>query len=234
MSRKTRPLLRRLLSQDGTDVLLELHWAEWDEGWDRYHVDFVGLPLAELLRIENECDPRDVLYVYEKTDGTRIPYASVSANYHEDQCLLLAKGEGYYPTERHPFLNRLRVLLGLKPHRVEQDRAPISWRRVRKSKVLAEVRSGNPAAILMALSEAYRHSRANDVAWIVPLLLDSAQSDEPLIRESAISGLGELARLHGFSSATVEDTVRRATEDCNPAVRRAAHAALDVMCRFAR
>lgn len=228
-----RPILVRLLAEDGETELLRLRYCSESETevWQQYHVEFVGMSEAQLLETIHNIDERDLRYVFESSDGGRAPFATVGVVYHRGLSQLSTRDAfGYSTSPPAGFRTWIRHVLGLPPIVVPLERAPCSWARTPRRTIRSLCR--RPQSLDEGLTLAYMTPRRKDVFWVIPLLLQGARDADPLVRTVACGGFGEIARVHGYSTPDVLRTLAERMDDPVEPVRKAAARSAAEIQRF--
>jgi len=230
-SRENKPLTR-LLSGDGTAELMRFKKIGTYEGWHSYQVTFAGISEDRWLQLQHEADPRDIPYLFELSDGTQVPFARISVIYDRESRQLRTKRRGFYSTSPPGQLHKFLRYFGMPSPEVSQERAPLSWRRPRRRRIMTLWVSDDETYKAMALMEAAPAYR-RDLRWVLPLLRDGATHASAIVRTTALKGLGEIARVHGYSDAESFRLVSLGMNDVDEMVRRIATRSLNEIKRFA-
>jgi hypothetical protein len=212
---------------------MRLSFTGYSDLWECYVVGFLAITPAEVEAAEL-CDPRDVPWeLVDCETGQRIPFCAFSLSWKLAEARVSLKYYGTYPTMKSDRWSRLKASMGSPPPRVTQERAPFSWRKLRKRQILRLLRHSDLEEVLSALDAVRHHASKSQAPWASDLFRLYAIHESDYARAIAMRGFGELARVHGYVDLDrVPAILVQCATDPSAAVRQAAERAMSEIRRF--
>jgi len=204
------------------------------EGFQYFVAGFVGISVEEWKAAYRK-DPRDVPWVFVSSeDGHRVPYCRFDIGWSKERKEVWLKWTSCFSQVRDDRWSRMKARFGIAPEVVEQERAPIGWRKLSKRETRRRLRSEGREDVLTALTNLGQLACGAQLEWASDILVFCALDADRVVRRVAINGLGELARVRGYVDRDrVERLLAGAMRDECKWVREAAERAKDEIGRFA-
>jgi hypothetical protein len=215
------------------EPLVRLSFTGFSDFWECYVVGYLAITAADMEAAELR-DPRDVPWEFVDCEtGQRVPFCAFSLSWKPTERGVSLKYYGSYPTTRSDRWTRLKALMGSPPPRVPQERAPLGWHKLRKRRILRQLRHSDLEDVLGALDCVRYYASQSQAPWASDLFRSYAIHESDYAREIAIRGFGELARVHGYVDVDrVPAILVQSSTDPSAAVRQAAERTLSEIRRF--
>ncbi len=194
--RRECPTPSWLILADGREIMRLDYLALGPEvGWYRCRVTFSGISEEEWCRFYAG-DPRDVPWILRRigTDES-IPFARFEIAWHGAHEISLRLTQRY-DGRRAGWCAAIMRLFGIAHGWVTTERSPHNPWVVGKRRIRKMLKSGEETEIFGALVAVPRHG--SRLQWADDLLYAYAAHESSMVRFAAVSGFGELGRLHGY------------------------------------